>query len=106
MRPLNGSTSTISERPASDTRSTAMERPSGDQRGEEKWTPGSDTSGTGCARAGRAAGSDSVASSRRSSRWIVQTITRPSGETSGSPARAPWVNRSWPAAGIVDHVEV
>ena len=69
-------------------------------------TPGSERAGRAVRARGRAAGSDSVASSRRSSRWIVQTITRPSGDTSGSPARAPCGQPLWPAAGIVDHVEI
>ena len=82
------SINTISARACSDTRSAAIQRPSGDQRGAEKCTPGSERSGAGRAASAERAGTGIVASSRRSARWIVQTIMRPSGDTSGSAARA------------------
>ena len=106
IRPLAGSTSTISDRPASDTRSAARGATVGrpPRRREVDAGLGHERT-TGCATRPDVAGSGSVASSRRSSRWIVQTITRPSGDTSGSPARAPWVKRSGPPP-AVHHVEI
>ena len=106
-RPVAGSTSTISDRlrcrHALDGNPSARQATSG---ARQKCTPGSETSGTG-----RRAAAARAEPQRRELAPIgaldrADDRRAPSGDTSGSPARAPCVRRRGPPPSAVDRVEI